>query len=67
MSAIIAIIIKYLPYLVDAGKTIPQIITFIAELRAIFSRTKTWTPEQEAKFDADTEALRSDPAWQVTD
>lgn len=67
MGAIIQLILKFLPYLVDAGKSIPQIITFIAQLRAIFARTKSWTPEQEAAFDASVEALRDDPAWQVTD
>jgi hypothetical protein len=67
MGAIIAIIIQYLPYLVDATKTVPQIITFISELRAIFARTKSWTPEQEAAFDASVESLRSDPAWNIVD
>lgn len=67
MSAIIQAILRYLPYLVQAAGTIPQITTFLAELQAIFKRDKTWTPEQEAEFDAQTEAMRSDPAWQVTD
>ena len=67
MGAILAIVLQFLPYLVDAGKSIPQIITFISELRAIFARTKSWTPEQEQAFDASVEELRNDPAWKVTD
>jgi hypothetical protein len=67
MAAIIPIIIKYLPYLIQASQSIPEITGFIASLQAIFKRDKTWTPEQEADFDAQTEAMRSDPAWQVND
>lgn len=67
MSAIIPLFIKFLPYLAQAAQSTPQIISFIAALHDIFKRDKTWTPEQEAEFDAQTEALRSDPAWQVID
>jgi hypothetical protein len=67
MGAIIPLIIQYLPYLVAAAKVAPQITTFIAGLHDILKRDKSWTPEQEAEFDAQTEALRSDPYWQVTD
>ena len=67
MGAIIAIVLQFLPYLVDAGKSVPQIITFISELRAIFARTKAWTPEQEKAFDDSVEALRADPYWKSTD
>jgi hypothetical protein len=65
MTAIIAIILQYLPYIVEASKSIPQLVTFIAELRAIFARTKAWTPEQEAAFDASIEPLRNLPYWKV--
>ena len=67
MTAILAVVLKYLPYLVQAAGSIPEITGFIASLQAIFKRDKVWTPEQEAEFDAQTEALRSDPAWQVKD
>ncbi len=60
MSAIIPLVIKFLPYLTQAAQSIPEITTFIASIHDIFKRTKSWTPEQ-------TEALRSDPAWQVID
>ncbi len=67
MSAIIPLFIKFLPYLTQAAQSTPQILTFIASIHDIFKRTKSWTAEQEQEFDAQTEALRSDPAWQVID
>lgn len=67
MTAIIAFVIKYLPYLITASNSVPQIISFIAGLREIFSRDKSWTPEQEAEFDALVESKRSDPYWKIED
>lgn len=67
MTSIIALVIKYLPVLISASKSIPEITGFIAALQAIFKRDKIWTPEQETEFDAQTEAMRDDPAWKVTD
>jgi hypothetical protein len=68
MGSVITLIIKYLPYLVDAAKSTPQLITLIAELRRIFSRTKPWTPEVAAAFDASLDdEIRNDPAWQIRD
>ena len=58
---------KYLPILVQAAGSIPEITGFISGLKNIFKRNKIWTPEEEAQFDAETEALRNDPAWQVND
>ena len=63
MSSIISLVIKYLPYLVQASKSVPEVITFISNIRAIFARTKTWTPEEEAAFDASLEDLKTDPYW----
>jgi len=67
MSSILVLVMKYLPYLVQASASIPEITGFLANIKAIFQRDKVWTPEQEKEFDAQTEAMRSDPAWQVTD
>ena len=67
MLAILPIILQFLPYLVKASESVPQLIEFIAKLRAIFARDKSWTPEQEAAFDASIEELRNDPAFKVTD
>jgi hypothetical protein len=67
MTAILALVLKFLPYLVQAAEAVPQIVTFISELRAIFARTKAWTPEQEQAFDDSVEALRNDPYWKSND
>ncbi len=67
MTAILALVLKYLPYLVQAAGSIPEITGFISSLRDIFKRDKVWTPEQEAEFDASVEALRNDPAWKIND
>lgn len=67
MNAIVAIFIRYLPYLIQAAQALPQITTFIAEVHAIFARTKIWTDAEEAEFDAQTAAMRSDPYWIVKD
>ena len=67
MGAIIPLVLKFLPYLIQASQSIPEITGFIASLHDIFKRDKTWTPEQEAEFDAQTEAMKSDPTWQVID
>ena len=67
MTAILALVLKYLPILVQAAGSIPEITGFIAGLQAIFKRDKIWTPEQAAEFDAQTEELRSDPAWIIND
>lgn len=63
MTAILTLVLKYLPYLVQAASTIPEITGFLSSLQAIFKRDKVWTPEQEAEFDASVEALRNDPYW----
>jgi len=63
MTAILALVLKYIPYLVQAAGSIPEITGFIASLRAIFAREKVWTKEQEEAFDASVEELRNDPSW----
>lgn len=65
MTALIPIFIKALPYLVTAAQEIPQIVTFISEVGAVFKRTKVWTPAQEAVFEQETADMRKDPAWQT--
>lgn len=63
MTALAEVFLKYLPYLIQASSSIPEIITFISNIHAIFQRTKMWTPEQEKEFDDSVEALKSDPYW----
>ena len=67
MTAILALVLKFAPYLVQAAQSVPQLVSFIAELRAIFARDKVWTPEQEAEFDQSVQDLRFDTAWTPED
>lgn len=63
MTAIVGLVLKYLPYLIQASQSIPEITGFISSIRNIFKRDKVWTPEQEKEFDDSIEALKSDPYW----
>ncbi len=67
MSAILALVLKFLPYLTEAADAVPEIIGFIKGLHDIFARHNVWTPDEKAQFDAETEAMRSKPEWQITD
>lgn len=67
MMALIPLVLQYLPVLIQASQSIPAITTFISGLHGILKRDKSWTPEQEAEFDAQTEAMRNDPAWKIVD
>lgn len=64
MTAIIGIIINYLPVLIKAAKSVPEVIGFIKGVQEHLKQTKEWTPEQEAEFNAKLEALTSQPHWQ---
>lgn len=67
MTAIVALLLKYIPYLIQASSSVPQVIEFVNEMKQIFTREKIWTPEEEAAFDAKVESHTSDPAWQIND
>ena len=67
MNALVALLLKYIPYLIQASLSVPQIIDFVNEMKQIFTRDKIWTPEEEAAFDAKVESHTQDPAWQVND
>ena len=67
MSTILVLVMKYLPYLVQASQSIPEITGFVAELRNIFKRDKVWTDAEEKEFDDQTEAMRNDPYWKLSD
>jgi len=67
MNEVLQLVFKYLPYLITASKSVPQVIGFISEIKAIFKRDKVWTPEEEAAFDEKVAHLKDDPAWVVND
>jgi hypothetical protein len=61
MTAILALVIQFLPYLTQAAKAVPEIIDFVEQLKAIFERKDIWTPEAATAFDGSLQAMRSDP------
>lgn len=63
MTEIIALFIKYLPVLVKAAGTVPEIVSFIRRTQEILKQSKEWTPAEQAKFDADVEAITSQEHW----
>jgi hypothetical protein len=67
MNAIVALLLKYIPYLIQASLSVPQLIEFVNQMKQIFTREKIWTPEEEAAFDAKVESHTDDPAWKITD
>ena len=44
----------------------PGIDALIAKLVADLSQTAAWTPDQATAFQTRIDALKTDPAWQVT-
>lgn len=63
MGTIISLFLNYLPILVNAAKSAPEIVTYIKETKAELSQTAEWTPEQEALFDRHVEEVTSQPWW----
>lgn len=51
MSAIISLFITYLPVLVKAAGTVPEIIRFIRRTQEILKQSKEWTPAEQEAFD----------------
>ncbi len=67
MTAILALVLKYLPQLIQATGAVPQLIGLVKGLHDIFARKNIWTAEQKAQFEAETAEMRSKPEWQITD
>lgn len=44
----------------------PRLDSLIANVSADLAQNVAWTPEQAAAFQARIDALKNDPAWQVT-
>lgn len=67
--AIAAIILPFAGAPATAGLAVallPRIEALISKLMAAAARTNAWTPEEQAAFQARIDALKADPAWQVT-
>lgn len=65
MTAIISLFMTYLPVLVKAASTVPEIIGFILRTQEILKQDKEWTADQQAQFDKDVETITSQEHWKT--
>lgn len=61
MENIIALFIKYLPYLVKVAPIVPEIMDYIQKTRDALSQTKEWDQATEDAFNAEIKALTDNP------
>lgn len=64
MTALIGIIVTWLPTILKAAQSVPEIVNFVKAVQSHLKQTKEWTPEQEAEFDKRLEEVTSQPHWQ---
>lgn len=65
MTAIISLFMTYLPVLVKAAGTVPEIIGFIRRTQEILKQDSEWTVEQQMKFDEQVESITSQEHWKT--
>lgn len=65
MTAIISLFMAYLPVLVKAAGTVPEIIGFIRRTQEILKQDKEWTVDQQVEFDKHVEELTSQEHWKT--
>lgn len=56
-----AILLQFLPYLFQAAAAIPEIYEYIMKVKAALQQSKEWTPEMDAAFNAELQALKDNP------
>lgn len=59
----LATLLKYLPFLFQAGRTIPQIVQFVNDVKSDLEQKDEWTPEAEKAFADLLDAEEKDSAW----
>lgn len=57
-------IIKYLPWLLKAGQTVPEVIAFVNQIKADFEQKGEWTPAADQLYRDSLDALAADPDFQ---
>lgn len=58
------LILKYLPFLFQAAAIVPEVYEYIQKVKAALKQENQWTPEMDAAFTAELEALKkSPPDW----
>ena len=65
MGALIPIFLQYLPSLIKAAQSVPEIIGFIKRTQDTLRQSKEWTAAEQAQFDKDVESVMSKPHWQT--
>lgn len=51
--------------IIAAIEAATKLLEFISKARQQAARTKEWTPEEEAKVDANLEELKKKASWQI--
>lgn len=64
MGSIISTFMEYLPTLLNAAKTVPQVLEYVNQQKATLQTTAEWTPGQEAEFNKRLEEVTAQPHWQ---
>ena len=63
MTALIGIIISYLPTLIKAAKSVPDVMEFIKKVQSHLKQTNEWTANQEEEFNKRLEEVTSQEHW----
>ena len=45
-----ATFLKYLPYLIQLGQSVPRVLEFVTKMKANYHSRGEWTPEADAAF-----------------
>lgn len=64
MTALIGLIVSYLPALLKAAQSVPEVLEFVKKVQSHLKQTNEWTPEQAAAFDKRLEEVTSQEHWQ---
>jgi hypothetical protein len=67
MGMAIALFLQYLPQLIQAAKSVPDVVDYIKKTHEHLKQSEEWTEEQEAQFDRHLEEVTSQPWWQPED
>jgi hypothetical protein len=65
MGILISTFLEYLPILVKAAKSVPEIVGFIQRTQKTLSEDAEWTAADQARFDAQVESITSQEHWRT--
>lgn len=54
-------IIQYLPWLIKAGQTVPEVMAFINQIKIDLKQSGEWTPEADQAYRDSLTDLENDP------